>query len=492
MAGEMIFKPKLIAAADAKSQAALIPCGLKVVEHLENLVKDPQHDFRKGFERFQKFPDFKDFTSRLSVGFAVSETTIAKKDHDSEKGPHSKKVEFGPTTYNTIPDYVLIGGSISSNSTNSNGGWVALKKTLDTFATDYTKYNKNIHDAENPNDNANYNPIVSVETVPDFPNNGNEFNLKVVGAGGHGSQPDSCASPIRAANYIVKRLQNDPVWGQAVTITNFLTDHAIRASIGGEQVPTEDLKFVKSGPAGEHTFTFGGTIRIVRPELRDKFEGRVFMKNPFCKLHYNVFPSVILTLMPIGIEYRFTCEFFSRFKGPVKKVIQDTIDQCRKDNPGTSIRMDFGDWINCYPVLDNHEEQAALVAKVGKNLNKNMPGTGFDYLDLQVSEDGLPIQGAEDFAFYNKEVKGCFFFLGTKEPLESSLAAWAPTNAMQADGGGPQEPRMRSNCICHNSGYLFFGDFHPSFFLEKHGMYATTLDAYLVFTYRALRTLRNL
>lgn len=55
-----------------------------------------------------------------------------------------------------------------------------------------------------------------------------------------------------------------------------------------------------------------------------------------------------------------------------------------------------------YPVVVNHEAEAALVAEVGTEL----------FGEGAVTDEGLPMGGAEDFSFYLQERPGAFFFLG--------------------------------------------------------------------------------
>jgi amidohydrolase len=67
---------------------------------------------------------------------------------------------------------------------------------------------------------------------------------------------------------------------------------------------------------------------------------------------------------------------------------------------GATAKVTFKD---LYPVTVNHEEPARLVQRVAAE-------TG-----LVVSEAGLPAMASEDFSYYLRERKGCFFMLGTKE-----------------------------------------------------------------------------
>ena len=46
-----------------------------------------------------------------------------------------------------------------------------------------------------------------------------------------------------------------------------------------------------------------------------------------------------------------------------------------------------------------------------------------DPMPMSVSSDGLPLMGSEDFGYYLKERKGCFFIVGTREERQEGLAA---------------------------------------------------------------------
>lgn len=73
-----------------------------------------------------------------------------------------------------------------------------------------------------------------------------------------------------------------------------------------------------------------------------------------------------------------------------------------------------------YPVTRNHDAEAALVREVGEELF----GAG------HVTDEGLPMMGAEDFSFYLLERPGAFFFLG----------------------GGAEG---RTNAVCHSTVFDF-------------------------------------
>jgi hippurate hydrolase len=80
-------------------------------------------------------------------------------------------------------------------------------------------------------------------------------------------------------------------------------------------------------------------------------------------------------------------------------------------------------WDRYYPVTRNHADETVLVQEVGTEL----------FGEGNVTDDGLPMMGAEDFSFYLQQRPGCFFFLG---------------------GGGAG----RTNAVCHSTAYDFNDD----------------------------------
>ena len=91
-----------------------------------------------------------------------------------------------------------------------------------------------------------------------------------------------------------------------------------------------------------------------------------------------------------------------------------------------------------YACIDNHKEQNAVLERLGeKFLGKGA-----------VSDEGLPIMGAEDFSFYLHKVPGAFFFLGGNE---QHLSGWARLGAAG----------QRSNCMCHNTAFDFNDNVSP-------------------------------
>jgi len=105
----------------------------------------------------------------------------------------------------------------------------------------------------------------------------------------------------------------------------------------------------------------------------------------------------------------------------------------------------FGATANCtfnsmYCVLNNHEEQAGIVADLARTL---LGGP------QSVTAEGLPNLGAEDFAFFLQKVPGCFFFLGGKEP---ALTAWSRVGS---------SAESRSNCMCHSTAFDYNDNVSP-------------------------------
>jgi len=90
-----------------------------------------------------------------------------------------------------------------------------------------------------------------------------------------------------------------------------------------------------------------------------------------------------------------------------------------------------------YPCVENHKEQADVVI-----------GLGQKYLKGRVTEEGLPMMGAEDFSYFLHEKPGCFFFLGGSE---KNLTGWSQLGAAG----------QRSNCGCHNTAFDFNDNLLP-------------------------------
>jgi len=97
------------------------------------------------------------------------------------------------------------------------------------------------------------------------------------------------------------------------------------------------------------------------------------------------------------------------------------------------------EFISAYPVVDNHKEQASIIVSLGRRLLG----------ESQVTGEGLPIMGGEDFSYFLQKVPGCFFFFGGKE---EALQGWSRVGS----SGG-----QRSNCMCHNTAFDFNDNMSP-------------------------------
>ena len=117
-----------------------------------------------------------------------------------------------------------------------------------------------------------------------------------------------------------------------------------------------------------------------------------------------------------------------------------------------------------YPVVVNHPQQTDIVKRVAKGL------------DRPVSEDGLPMLGAEDFAYFmdakHGGVPGCFFLLGGFQERVTDLANFDPT----VPGAFAKEGVLcRSNCMCHGTAY----DFNDNVLPYAAKMYVRLIEARL-------------
>lgn len=107
-------------------------------------------------------------------------------------------------------------------------------------------------------------------------------------------------------------------------------------------------------------------------------------------------------------------------------------------------------------------------------------------LGLPVSAAGLPMLGAEDFAYLIDEkmggVPGCFFFVGGKEDAVTKLAALdvnlpevcAKVPAAKAAKVGAASA-LRSNCMCHATAY----DFNDNILPHAARVYVKVVEARL-------------
>ena len=69
-----------------------------------------------------------------------------------------------------------------------------------------------------------------------------------------------------------------------------------------------------------------------------------------------------------------------------------------------------------FPVLSNDSDCAEVVARIGQQVLG----------EAQVSSEGLPIAGGEDFAYYAEQRPAAFFFLGARREGEQTATCHHP------------------------------------------------------------------
>jgi len=122
------------------------------------------------------------------------------------------------------------------------------------------------------------------------------------------------------------------------------------------------------------------------------------------------------------------------------------------------------DLLNVNPLLSNWRGPTLCVRQCAEKLQ------GADGLLRvnEVSELGLPLLAGEDFSRYVQQKPGCYFFLGTSEPLAKKLAAVDFVRAQplprtcvpcgkrtRPDTEATTTHTKRTNCICHAVNYDF-------------------------------------
>jgi len=70
-------------------------------------------------------------------------------------------------------------------------------------------------------------------------------------------------------------------------------------------------------------------------------------------------------------------------------------------------------YVGGYAETSNHVENTAIVERLAKK----------EPLAMDISADGLPLMGSEDFSYYLKKLPGCFFIVGTMEDKRQGLSA---------------------------------------------------------------------
>jgi amidohydrolase len=178
------------------------------------------------------------------------------------------------------------------------------------------------------------------------------FDITVTGCGGHGSQPEHCRDPIVAAAHLVTAMQ---------------TAVSRDVGIGGGAV------------VSVCSFESGTTNNVIPDEARLSGTIRTF--------DAAVAERVVDRLREIarGVARAFGVD--------IELAVEDT-----------------------YPVLANHPECAAAVARVGERVL----GTG------SASARDLPMAASEDFAFFAERCPAAFFFLGAGRPGERTPGCHHP------------------------------------------------------------------
>jgi hippurate hydrolase len=167
---------------------------------------------------------------------------------------------------------------------------------------------------------------------------GDRLNITIEGRGGHASQPNKTIDPVVVGAQLVMALQTivsrsvDPLEAAVISVCQF------HAGSANNIIP--------------NTAKLGGTIRTLRPKVRELIGKRV-------------------------------------------KEVVDGIAAVT----GAKIHLDYG---RGYPVLVNHDAQTDIAAKVAAEV------VG----ENNVNANAVPMLGAEDFAYMLEAKPGAFIFIG--------------------------------------------------------------------------------
>ncbi len=168
---------------------------------------------------------------------------------------------------------------------------------------------------------------------------GDFFDIKITGRGGHGAQPHLTVDPIVIATNAINTIQTivsrevDPLESAVVSICKMEAGEAYNV------IP--------------ETATFGGTIRSLKPELRESLPKRV---------------KEILDGVVVGMRGNYEFNLMSRF-----------------------------------PATITDEKMTGFVVNVAKEI------LGEDKVVMM-----KPLMGSEDFSFYLQKIPGTFAFLGVE------------------------------------------------------------------------------
>lgn len=153
----------------------------------------------------------------------------------------------------------------------------------------------------------------------------------------------------------------------------------------------------------------------------------------------NIHAGEALNVIPDKVEVGGTIRTFDDecFKVVERRVHEVALGCCAAFGAHAQVSI-----VTKYPPVINHEVPAAIVQRVAKRVLG----------DSAVSADGTPLLGGEDFSYFLREdvggLPGAFFLVGTREEEYTQLASIHTPGAFAS-------PHMRSNCICHATGYDF-------------------------------------
>ena len=177
-----------------------------------------------------------------------------------------------------------------------------------------------------------------------------EFTIRVTGHGGHAARPHEAVDPIVTAAALVQQLQSivsrsvDPVESAVVSVTKFHAGEAHNVIADVAEI--------------------GGTVRTLKPELRDLVEARL------------------------------------------KAVADGVARAC-----GAAVAVDYN---RSYPVTRNHEAATAFAVRVAADVVGG----------ANVNADAPPVMGGEDFSYMLQARPGAFIFVGNGATANLHNAAY--------------------------------------------------------------------
>lgn len=178
------------------------------------------------------------------------------------------------------------------------------------------------------------------------------LDLRLRGVGGHGSQPQRCRDPIVAGAHLIAALQT---------------------------VVARDLGADGGAVVSITAFQAGNTHNVI----------------------------------PESAHLRGTIRAFDR--DVHERVLRRVRELVEGNARGFGVEADL-QLIPGYPLLVNHPECAAAVARVGRQLLG----------EAAITSAGLPIAGGEDFAYFTGAVPGAYFFLGAGRPGQDTPGCHHP------------------------------------------------------------------